>query len=143
MTGHVVEVPGRDDVAAAAARIEAGIRRTPVIEPGRDFFDAAAPDAVLKLELLQHTGSFKPRGALHRALTSEIPATGLIAASGGNHGLAVAWVARRLAVPAEIFVPERHWPKKQALIVRLSREAGCTSAFMTGREPAGIFSLPL
>lgn len=106
MTGHVVEVPGRDDVAAAAARIEAGIRRTPVIEPGRDFFDAAAPDAVLKLELLQHTGSFKPRGALHRALTSEIPATGLIAASGGNHGLAVAWVARRLAVPAEIFVPE-------------------------------------
>jgi len=59
-----------------------------------------------KLELLQHTGSFKPRGALYRALTSEVPSSGLTAASGGNHGLAVAWVAAELGVPAEIFVPE-------------------------------------
>jgi threonine dehydratase len=62
---------------------------------------------VLKLELLQHTGSFKPRGAFNRILGAEsIPPQGVIAASGGNHGLAVAYVARELGVPAEVFVPE-------------------------------------
>lgn len=61
----------------------------------------------LKLELLQHTGSFKPRGAFNRVLGADtIPAAGIIAASGGNHALAVAHVARELGIPAELFVPE-------------------------------------
>lgn len=61
----------------------------------------------LKLELLQHTGSFKARGAANRVLSAErLPPAGLIAASGGNHGVAVAWIAGELGVPAEIFVPE-------------------------------------
>lgn len=95
---------GRDDVQAAAAVLEGRVRRTPMLDPGVDFF--GRPNISCKLELLQHTGSFKPRGALHRALTSEVPEAGLIAASGGNHGLAVAWVARQLGAPAEIYVPE-------------------------------------
>jgi threonine dehydratase len=95
----------RADIEAAASLIASGVRYTPMFEPGSDFFGVDARVGC-KLELLQHTGSFKPRGALHRALTSEVPASGLIAASGGNHGLAVAWVAQRLGVPGEIFVPE-------------------------------------
>jgi threonine dehydratase len=59
----------------------------------------------LKLELLQHAGSFKPRGAFNRMLSAAIPKAGVIAASGGNHGAAVAYAARALGVPAEIFVP--------------------------------------
>jgi threonine dehydratase len=59
----------------------------------------------MKLELLQHAGSFKPRGAFNRLLSAEIPAAGVIAASGGNHGAAVAYAARGLGVAAEIFVP--------------------------------------
>ena len=60
---------------------------------------------VLKLEHTQHTGSFKPRGALNALLTRRIPPAGVVAASGGNHGAAVAWAAARLGVPATIFVP--------------------------------------
>jgi len=95
----------RADIEAASDRIAGGVRNTPIIEPGHDFFGLENP-VLCKLELLQHTGSFKPRGALNRAQTSQVPASGLIAASGGNHGLAVAWVAKRLGVPCEIFVPE-------------------------------------
>jgi len=96
--------PDRTDIDAAAARISRRIRRTPVID-----LDAGAlgldRDLVLKLELLQHTGSFKPRGAFNRVLSAQVPDAGLVAASGGNHGLAVAHVARTLGVPAEVFVP--------------------------------------
>ncbi len=92
----------RRAVAEAAARIEGRVRRTPVIE-----VDVDGVAVVLKLELLQHTGSFKPRGAFNRVLSEpRIPRAGLIAASGGNHGLAVAFVASRLGIPAEIFVAE-------------------------------------
>lgn len=91
------------DIDVVGARIAPYVRRTPVIEIDGDAF---GHPVVLKLELLQHTGSFKPRGAFNRALTAEVPAAGLIAASGGNHGLAVAHVATTLGLPAEIFVPE-------------------------------------
>ncbi len=60
----------------------------------------------LKLELLQHAGSFKPRGAFNRLLSAELPEAGVIAASGGNHGAAVAYAARALGVAAEVYVPE-------------------------------------
>ena len=93
----------RSAIAAAAARLAPYIRHTPTVEIG----DVAGQSlrATLKLELLQHTGSFKPRGAFNRLLTASIPASGAIAASGGNHGAAVAYAALSLGVPAEIFVP--------------------------------------
>jgi len=81
------------------------VRRTPVIESGPGSF--GLPDSVvMKLECLQHAGSFKARGSFNSALALDVPSAGLIAASGGNHGLAVAFVARSLGMPAEIFVPE-------------------------------------
>jgi len=94
----------RDDVDAAAGRIGHRVRVTPVVdlEPSAVGVEVAL---TLKLELLQHTGSFKPRGAFNKVLTTGAPAAGLVAASGGNHGLAVAHVARELGVPAEVFVP--------------------------------------
>lgn len=95
----------------AAARIAPHARRTPVLElaPGELGVDAPV---VLKLELLQHAGSFKARGALNALLSGPVPAAGVIAASGGNHGLAVAWAARRLGHPAEVFVPTIASPTK-------------------------------
>lgn len=108
-------LPDRDAVEAAAARIAGRVRVTPVLRPGSGAFglDDLAP--TLKLESLQHAGSFKPRGALNRALAAgRLPAAGLIAASGGNHGAAVAWVARALGVRAEIFVPAIASPAKIA-----------------------------
>ncbi len=93
---------GPDDVHRAADRIEGRVRRTPVIE-----VVVGGHRIVLKLELLQHTGSFKPRGAFNRILGAEsIPPAGIIAASGGNHGLATAYVAGELGIDAEVFVPE-------------------------------------
>lgn len=89
------------DILAAAARVAGRVRHTPVIT-----VDSGATGAVaLKLEHLQHAGSFKPRGAFNRMLSADIPAAGVIAASGGNHGAAVAYAARALGVRAEIFVP--------------------------------------
>jgi threonine dehydratase len=94
----------RSDIAAAATRLTPHIRHTPIIEiDGRSF--ALDFPVKLKLELLQHTGSFKPRGAFNRLLTATIPAAGVVTASGGNHGAAVAYAARTLGVTAEIFVP--------------------------------------
>jgi len=105
MGGRTQGPVSRDEIEAASDRIAGAVRRTPMLEPGGDFFGVDAT-VVCKLELLQHTGSFKPRGALNRARTSDVPSSGLIAASGGNHGLAVAWVAQQLGVPCEIFVPQ-------------------------------------
>jgi threonine dehydratase len=85
-----------DDIDAAAARLSSYVRRTPVIEHD---------EVVLKLEFLQHTASFKARGAFNRVLCADVPPTGVIAASGGNHGAATAYVAQRLGLRAEIFVP--------------------------------------
>ncbi|HET6918392.1 MAG TPA: pyridoxal-phosphate dependent enzyme, partial [Jiangellaceae bacterium] len=76
-----------------------------------------AARVVLKLEHTQHTGSFKPRGALNALLTRDIPPAGVVAASGGNHGAAVAWAAARLGVPATVFMPATSPPAKAARIV--------------------------
>jgi threonine dehydratase len=91
-------VISRDDIDAAAARIGDHIRRTPVLELSRGLW--------LKLELVQHTGSFKPRGMFNRVLSSDVPAAGLTIASGGNAGLAVAYVGQQLGHPVEVFVPD-------------------------------------
>ena len=91
----------RTSISSAASRISSYVRHTPVLRAtiGRHALVA------LKLELLQHAGSFKPRGAFNRLLSAEYPAGGVIAASGGNHGAAVAYAARSLGISAEIFVP--------------------------------------
>jgi threonine dehydratase len=92
---------GPEDVRAAAERIAGRVRRTPVLELG----EIRGASVVAKLELLQHTGSFKARGAFNKILSNEVPPAGVIAASGGNFGLAVAHAAREIGVPAEIFIP--------------------------------------
>jgi threonine dehydratase len=99
-----VRVPTRADILAARDRIAGRVRETPVLRPGAGAFGVEA-DLVLKLELLQHTGSFKPRGAFSKLLASPPPEAGVVAASGGNFGLAVAYAARELGYRAEIFVP--------------------------------------
>ena len=92
---------GGQDIRDAADRIAGRVRRTPVLELG----EMHGASVVAKLEGLQHTGSFKPRGAFNKLLSSEVPPAGVIAASGGNFGSAVAYAARETGVPAEIFIP--------------------------------------
>ncbi len=94
----------RRAIAAAAFRISAHVRHTPVLPLHAGELGLGYP-LTLKLELLQHAGSFKPRGAFNRLLSAELPKSGVIAASGGNHGAAVAYAARALGAAAEIFVP--------------------------------------
>jgi threonine dehydratase len=95
----------RETIAATYELIRPHVRRTPVIEVDAADFALEGRPIVFKLELLQHTGSFKPRGALASLLSRPVPAAGVVAASGGNHGLAVAFAAHKLGVPARIFVP--------------------------------------
>ncbi|CAN7671588.1 threonine/serine dehydratase [Bradyrhizobium sp. LjRoot220] len=92
------------------------IRRTPVIDTDGGEFGLSAGAICLKLELLQHSGSFKARGAFTNLLTRAIPEAGIVAASGGNHGAAVAYAAMRLGKPAKIFVPSISSPTKIARI---------------------------
>ena len=88
------------------------VRRTPVIELQAADFRLQAASLLLKLELLQHAGSFKARGAFTNLVTRRIPAAGVVAASGGNHGAAVAFAAMKCKVPAKIFVPSVASPSK-------------------------------
>jgi threonine dehydratase len=103
--GNADAAVSRAAVIDTYARIRTHVRRTPVIEVDAADLDLPIAPVSCKLELLQHTGSFKPRGAFASLLTREVPAAGVVAASGGNHGLAVAFAARKLGVPATIFVP--------------------------------------
>lgn len=100
----LVRVPTHDDVVRAAERLDGLVRRTPVLELAGEEVGVAGR-VVLKLELLQHVGVFKARGALNTLLSVAVPADGVVTASGGNHGAAVAWAARRTGVPARIYVP--------------------------------------
>jgi threonine dehydratase len=105
MIDGAAPVVTRAQVAEAHGRIEGRVRRTPVarIEGGVLGDEPLA----LKLELVQHTGSFKARGALSALVSgAPLPAAGVVAASGGNHGLAVAWAAREVGAAAVVFVPE-------------------------------------
>ena len=100
------------EIAAAAVRIAPFVRVTPVMQVDLPGFGPVA----LKLENTQHTGSFKVRGAFNTLLSNPVPQAGVVAASGGNHGAAVAFAARTLGHPAKIFVPEYAGPAKIALI---------------------------
>ncbi|GAB4181240.1 MAG: threonine/serine dehydratase [Thalassobaculales bacterium] len=103
-------------IRAAHRRIAAHVRQTPVLALDAAEFGLAAAPLTLKLEFLQHAGSFKARGAFNSLTSQPLPAAGVVAASGGNHGAAVAFAARRLGVPATIFVPEVASPAKLAQI---------------------------
>jgi threonine dehydratase len=106
----------RDTIARTHELIRPHIRRTPVIEVDGADFGLDGIRIVLKLELLQHAGSFKIRGAFANLLTRDIPKAGVVAASGGNHGAAVAFAARKLGKPARIFVPTVATLEKQERI---------------------------
>ena len=99
------------EIKSAAGRIAPYIRRTPVT-----VLDLDGRTVMAKLEQMQHTGSFKARGAFNTLLSGPVPDAGLVAASGGNHGAAVAFAARRLGHKARIYVPEMAGPAKIALI---------------------------
>jgi threonine dehydratase len=98
-------VISRGQVAATYELIRPYIRRTPTIEVDLADFGLSPHTVACKLELLQHAGSFKPRGAFANLLTRKTPEAGVVAASGGNHGLAVAFASNKLQIRATIFVP--------------------------------------
>src|SRR5579859_171058 len=100
------------EIAATEQRIRRHIRRTPVLEVDLADFGGPSAKILLKLEYLQHSGSFKARGAFANLLGREVPKAGVAAASGGNHGVAVAYAASRLGIPATIFVPTVASPAK-------------------------------
>ena len=108
-----------DEIAAAAERTRSHVRRTPVVMA--EGMGLGYPVA-LKLEHMQHTGSFKARGAFNTLLSQPVPEAGLVAASGGNHGAAVAYAAHALGHRARIYVPELAGPAKIALIERLGAD---------------------
>ncbi len=95
----------QDDVRATYALIKPHIRVTPTVQTSGADFGLAAFPLTFKLEQLQHAGSFKTRGAFANLLMRDVPKVGVVAASGGNHGAAVAYAAMRRGVPARIFVP--------------------------------------
>ena len=123
---------GHDDILAAASRIAGHVRRTPVMAMEEGAFGLPV-DLVLKLESLQHAGSFKARGAFNALLTAQesdagVPPAGVIAASGGNHGAAVAFAAQYLGYRAEIFVPELASPAKIQRLKDFGAEVRITGA---------------
>jgi len=95
----------RERIMQAEQLIRPFVRRTPLMAIDAAEFGLPPAPLYLKLELLQHSGSFKARGAFANLLLREIPNVGVVAASGGNHGAAVAYAASRLGIPATIFVP--------------------------------------
>ncbi|HKX28584.1 MAG TPA: threonine/serine dehydratase [Blastocatellia bacterium] len=106
----------REQISSIEPLIRPYIRRTPVIEIDGGDFGLSQVRLSLKLELFQHAGSFKTRGAFTNLLTRTVPPAGVVAASGGNHGGAVAYAAMRLGIPAKIFVPRISSPAKQERI---------------------------
>jgi len=102
----------RDRIASTYSLIRPHLRATPVLTVDGGDFGLAGVPLTLKLELFQHAGSFKTRGAFANLLARSLPAAGVVAASGGNHGAAVAYAAMRRNVPAKIFVPTVSSPAK-------------------------------
>jgi threonine dehydratase len=102
----------RERIAATETAIRPYVRRTPLVQADTADFGLGRGALTFKLEFLQHSGSFKARGAFANLLLRKAPSAGVVAASGGNHGAAVAYAAQRLGVPATIFVPEITSPAK-------------------------------
>jgi threonine dehydratase len=123
-------VISRDDIRGTYDTIRPYIRRTPVVQLDLGELDPdgtgrawrAQSAVTLKLEYMQCAGSFKARGAFANLLLRDVPPAGVVAASGGNHGVAVAYAAHRRGVPARIFVPTVSAPAKIERIRRLGAE---------------------
>jgi threonine dehydratase len=113
---------GREQIAATYELIRPHIRHTPVVEVDAADIGLGSGSIALKLELLQHAGSFKARGAFANLLARPIPEAGVVAASGGNHGVAVAFAANKLGIRASIFVPSVAAATKQERIRSLGAE---------------------
>src|SRR5215204_5755320 len=109
-------LPTRERIEATERVIRPYIRRTPVMALDGADLGLGRLDLTLKLELMQHSGSFKARGAFANLLLRRIPEAGVVAASGGNHGAAVAFAAMKRGVRAKIFVPGVSSPAKIARI---------------------------
>ncbi len=107
----------KTEIQAAASRIDGHAQVTPVMESHIPGYSVE-----MKLEHMQHTGSFKARGAFNTLLSTDVPQAGVVAASGGNHGAAAAYAARALGHPAKIFVPELAGPSKIALIEQIGAD---------------------
>src|SRR5262245_34925316 len=132
-------------IARCEKLIRPYVRRTPVAEIDAADIGLDEGKLWLKLELLQHSGSFKSRGAFTNLLTREVPASGVVAASGGNHGAAVAYAAMKLNMPARIFVPTVTSPAKvqrireygAELVIEGDRYADALAASEAWREQSG------
>jgi threonine dehydratase len=122
-------LPRRADIEAAAFRIGRAVRRTPVLTLSAEETGLGA-DVAVKLELLQHSGSFKARGALNSVLSLDAGVTGVCAASGGNHAGAVAWAAQRSGLTADVFVPTNATPAKIARIAEYGGRAHLVDGFV-------------
>lgn len=141
---------GREHVARVLPAIRPYVRTTPMIRIDRGELGLPAGPLVLKLEHLQHSGSFKARGAFANLVLREVPDAGVVAASGGNHGAAVAYAAAALGVPATVFVPEVSSPAKLArieeygarLIVGGASYDDAREAAARWREETGALDVP-
>lgn len=137
-------------IAKAERLVRPFIRRTPVVEVDGGEFGLPAHKLTLKLELLQHSGSFKARGAFANLLTRDVPTAGVVAASGGNHGAAVAYAAMKLGKPAKIFVPSISSPAKVQrirdygadLAIEGDRYADALAASETWAQRTGALQVP-
>jgi len=135
--GRQPTAPSRADIEAAATLIGGRVRRTPVV----DLEYAPGCTATLKLELLQHTGSFKPRGAFTSVLSAPSTPERLVAASGGNHGLAVAHVGRVTGIRTDVFVPRSAPAVKVAGIRARGAEVHLVGAtYAEAREASSAFA---
>jgi threonine dehydratase len=139
----------RDRIAATERLIRPHIRRTPVLDIVGHNLGLEVGRVSLKLELMQHAGSFKTRGAFANLLMRTVPPAGVVAASGGNHGAAVAFAAQRRGVPAKIFVPSISSPAKIAriqsyganLVVGGARYADALAASEAWRAESGALAV--
>jgi threonine dehydratase len=143
------DIIDRDYIAQTERLIRPHVGRTSIVEVDAADFGLAATRLSFKLELLQHAGSFKTRGAFANLLTREIPRAGAVAASGGNHGAAVAYASMRLGIPAKIFVPTISSPAKvrrirdyrAELVVTGDRYADALAASEAWAEQSGALSI--
>ena len=146
-----MDTPVTPEMIAQCERlIRPFIRRTPVAEVDGAEFGLPGRTLTLKLELLQHSGSFKARGAFANVLTREVPKVGVVAASGGNHGAATAYAAKRLGKPAKIFVPSVSSPAKiqriheygADLVIEGDRYADALAASEAWAQQTGAMPIP-
>ncbi len=154
VTQHTTAVT-RGGIAGTERLIRPYVRRTPMVATDAAEFGLAPGPLLFKLEQLQHSGSFKARGAFANLLLRKVPAAGVVAASGGNHGAAVAYAAHKLGVPATIFVPAITSPAKAerirgygaTLVIAGERYADALAASeahvaKTGAMPVHAFDQP-